>query len=108
MEIHQLADGSVIRVVLRGEMDTQSGEQVLAALDQLLDENPNRDLEIHSGGIGYLGTIGSAYIVALAVRVHKVGRLLTFVDLPPQLQPVFEMMNEANLFRIRSTESGCE
>ena len=89
-------------------MDSQSGEQVRTALDQLLDENQDHDLEIHSGGLGYLSTMSFAHILHIARRVRDGGRELTFVDLPPQLQSLFEKLNESGLIRIRPMSPGCK
>ena len=103
-------ESSRVTAYLEGRISSANAEETQRELLQVMEENPERELEIDAGGLEYISSAGLRVLMMLA---RKQGNALTVRNVSPEVYDILEMTGFTSILNVKKklrefSVDGCE
>ena len=103
-------ESSRVTAYLEGRISSANAEETQRELLQVMEENPERALEIDAGGLEYISSAGLRVLMLLA---RKQGDALTVRNVSPEVYDILEMTGFTSILNVKKklrefSVDGCE
>jgi stage II sporulation protein AA (anti-sigma F factor antagonist) len=89
--------GNILIIVMNGELDHHSSENVRVKIDNKIDELGSKNLIFDFSGVNFMDSSGIGVILGRYKKVTEYGGKAAIINLKPNIKRVFEL---SGLFRI--------
>jgi stage II sporulation protein AA (anti-sigma F factor antagonist) len=89
--------GNILLIIMNGELDHHSSENVRVKIDNKIDELGSKNLIFDFSGVNFMDSSGIGVIIGRYKKVSEFGGKAAIINLKPNIKRVFEL---SGLFKI--------